>query len=332
MFSNGEIQRGMEPQKRYPIEERNYIFCRGRINNAICAGMTTEGYSNEFNSRTIRPAINVLPLPTSSNGEGKIQFYNLVSEAIELIGTGSPVKINKRFLVVEAKISQISTGETNKKLHVKFSNSKELGDDGLLYEFTLTDDLKKYYIDLNADNITGQKYIAFVTALFANTSMYAEIKRIYFTDIEEAGIFVAYDGDATKLGWQGWTGWFGTNIPGIIDTNKMILNGDGTDPSTVKTLKRVNAAGRNFVGIKYNVTEIISSAPYHSFSVAFIENNETVGSYYEDVTATGEGIAYLRVEADGRSGSGNHPLSGSYELALNAANGIKMEITKVWLE
>ena len=111
----------------------------------------------------------------------------------------------------------------------------------------------------------------------------------------------------------------------------MILNGDGTNPSTVKTLKRVNAAGRNFVGIKYNITEIISNA-YHSFSVAFVENNETVGSYFENAAETGEGIAYLRVEADSRSESGNHPLSGSYELALTAANGIKMEITKVWLE
>lgn len=331
MFSNGKIIKGIKAQKKMPIEERDYIYCRGRINSAICAGMTTEGYSNEFNSRTIRPAENELPLPTSSNGEGRIRFYNLVSGAVVLIGTGSPVKINKRFLVVEARIFQNSAGETNKKLHVKLSNSKELGDDGLLYEFTLTDDFKKYYIDLNTDNITGQKYIAFATALFANTSMYAEIKRIYFTDIEEAGIFVAYDGDATKLGWQGWTGWFGTNIPGIIDTNKMILNGDGTNPSTVKTLKRVNAAGRNFVGIKYNITELLSDA-YHSFSFAFVENNETVGSYFEDVTETGEGIAYLRVEANSRSGSGNHPLSGSYELALNAANGIKMEITKVWLE
>lgn len=333
MYSNGEIQRGMEPQKKYPIEEREYIYCRGRINNTICAGLTSEGYENDYNARRFGQGRNNVPLPTASSGEGKIDLNASVDFAY-MIGTGSPVNITKRFLVVEAKASNIPSGETNKTLHVKLSNSKDIGDDGGLYAFTLTTDYQKFYIDLTMDSVSGRKYVAIINGLISATTMSVEIKRIYFTDEKEANVFVAYDGDASELIWQGWTGPQGTNMPGIIETNDIYLEGSGTTPTQVKTVKLVDVSNKNFIGIKYNVIE--KGANTESIFAGIYDGNVEKGSGFIDISTTGEKIGYIRVTGDPINGSGNilsenNPISGHFAISLMGTKDLKVKITKVWL-
>lgn len=333
MFTNGPITRGQRAQTALPVKERNYIYCRGTINDEVSGGLTAEGYTNVYNNRVLGQGKNNVPLPTASNGDGIIEL-DASTSFVYMLGTGTPVKLSKRFLVVEAKAHSIPSGETNTNLFVKLSQSKELGDDGNLFLFTLTTSFQKFYIDLSHENVTGEKFIAILNGLLASTTMSIDVKRIYLTNIRPYSVINAYDGDATVLSWQGWTGTGGTNNPGTIETNDIYLEGDGNKPTSVKTSKKANVTDKNFVGVKYNVIERSTNA---NLFFGLMENGEQIASAYLEMTQTGEGTGYIRISGypinnSGNMATRNNPISGEYELILLGTKNLKIKITKVWMQ
>lgn len=337
MFTNGPITRGVNCKKKLPIDERIYLFCRGRINDGITSGLTAKGYVNEYDAKPIKTGYNEIPAPTAAQRDGYLYLPINYSD-LRLLGTANPIEITKRYLVIEAKKG--NSLALNDKVQVKLSNSKEIGDDGGLYSFDLNNDFTKHVIDLYADGITGRKYIAVLTGLLYSNATATYIKRIYLTDKnEESGLIVAYNaGQTDKYTWQGWTGPDGLWEAATIESNYIDLTGDQSHFVGARTSKKVNFSGKNFVGIEYECTRADATASNNTLYISFdTSNNEEVAGGYFDIPNTGTGIVRMRLNGTAPSGSGIMtnaciPSSGEEKMAIWITKYADVKIKKIWLE
>lgn len=341
MHTGGPITQGPRAQKKLQIEEREYLYDRGKIFNTVVSGFASDiEYSNGYNNRELATGDNQIQYPDTNYpyASRDMVLFNAYDE-VQIVGTATAAVFNKRYLVVEAKCnSTIPQGETL-TLYVKLSRTKELEDDGELYGFTITNEYTKYYIDLFAEDITGKRYIALLAGLFQNTSYGIAIKRIYLTNIKEDDIAVAYDGDAVKYLWQGWDGPDGTFNRCGFGSNYMYFEGDGTHQTAVKTARKIDFSSANFIGIQYECTAVGQDSSQNNVNIRFYDNNNRiVAGADNEISATGSGILYLRKRGLLRgtyypSSSARYPFAAGIEaMAIQTGSGLTLKIKKVWLQ
>ena len=132
MFTNGEISKGLRAQEDLSlVEQRDYVFCRGRINVNYCEGLGAKEYQNSYNAKPIKEGEIQVKLPNVEDGTADIILPAPGSTNVSLIGTGVPVLITKRWLVIEVATDTLD--ESNNTIYVKLSQSKNIGNDGDSY-------------------------------------------------------------------------------------------------------------------------------------------------------------------------------------------------------
>ncbi len=338
MFNGGPIARGINCNKKMDVEERIYIFCRGRQNANFSNGLAVNKFTNEYNAKPFRSAE---IYRAANDPSGYIYFYDTPdAEKAIVIGTGKAVNTGlRRYLVVEAIKRAAAPAGADTTLYVKFSNTTDIEDDGNLFGFILGPEMKKYYIDLQAEGVNAFKYITLINGLF-NASFPAAVRRIYFTDNKEENAINALfnAGNDPQVEWEGWTGPSGRSNPGTIETDYINLQ---EYDSYVITKDKINISGKNKVGIILDCTEASGQQGYDNYLQVWFYNAKTFATGYAGnaekygITAGTNQTLYINIKNAGSnqfSANAILPVDGEYYVGVNTGTYTKPKIQKIWLE
>lgn len=330
MFTNGNISRGINTQKRMGTEERIYLYCRGRKNAGVTGGWETAGYSNEINARVIsnpkeRATLNswidttswfIFPSPSASE-----QTSNCF-----VIGTRMQIDTSlKRYLVIEGKAGINSATD----MTVKLSRTKDLEDDGQ-YNLEFETEYRKRYIDLREDgNISGMRYIVLAAGLngWTNPTEY-DIKRVYLTNQKESDIEVLYNrGDNKNIAM--WQEAPGSQLSPTFQSDCIeMYSADNKECEIITGRNLKNLYTKRYLGILYNGVEINDAA---QAGLGFAIEEAATGTRVASAGATPHaGLNRLNFEVHKYGDVLLQPMDYQIIISINASHKIK--ILAIWLE
>ena len=292
MHTNGYITKGFSTKTQYEIEERIYLFKNGNNMPNITGYWGKQNYELYNGKTIIEGNISLGPggvLAINSPGNG--------SSTCVLLGTSVPVSLtSKRYLVIEAKVSDINAAQD---FNIIVSRSKELSDDSstVFYSFAFKTIDLKFYIDLSELTNLTRAYIAIAggaTQNWRTGSTSLSIKGIYLTDVRySSNLLPIYNrgqdfnspierGDADYLiGWEGVSGQ-ANFVPGTLEDGYISLIATSTKDSAVQTIRSIDINALRTFNVLFEVTELVESdyGNGHTLGIELLINEQgDVGNY-----------------------------------------------------
>lgn len=288
MHTNGYTTKGFSTKTQYEIEERIYLFKNGNNMPNITGYWGKQNYEL-YNGKTIMEG-------DLSPGPGGVLAINSLgngSSTCVLLGTSVPVSLtSKRYLVVEAKVSDINAAQD---FNVIVSRSKELSDDSstIFYSFAFKTLDLKFYIDLSEITSLTKAYIAIAGGAMQNwrtggTSL--SVKSIYLTDIRyNSSILPFYNrgqdynspierGDADYLiGWESAPSQY--YEPMTLESDYVSLIPSFAKPAGVQTIRSLDINALTSLNILFEITEIVEEENNnHHIAIQLLnEQGEAIG-------------------------------------------------------